>query len=261
VDPLRARGQPENERLLRGLVEIEGQSPTPGGHGPKSYDDLHAGGYLRQRDSFYIWLLGLLHARPGERLLDVSCGQGLLLDFAARAGLHVAGLDVSPWAVRATARRVPGAGATVADAERLPHPDGTFHYVTNIGSVEHYARPHEAVGEMARVLKEGGLALILVPNTFGLLGNILHVWRTGDVFDDGQPLQRYGTRAQWSRLFEMNGLRVTRTLKFERALPRTWRDLGWYARRPHKLLRVCLAPLIPLNLASFLVYECQRASG
>jgi 2-polyprenyl-3-methyl-5-hydroxy-6-metoxy-1,4-benzoquinol methylase len=261
VDPLRSRGRAENERLLRGLVEIEGQSASSGSHEVKSYDDLHAEGYLRQRDSFYKWLLGLLQARPGDRLLDVSCGQGLLLHFAAEQGLRVDGIDVSPWAVGATARRLPGAGAAVADAERLPYPGGTFDYITNIGSVEHYARPHQAVGEMARVLKQEGLALILVPNTFGLLGNILYAWRAGDVFDDGQPLQRYGTRAQWARLFEMNGLRVVRVHKFERALPRTWRDLGWYARRPHKLLRACLGPLIPLNLASFLVYECQRADA
>ena len=101
--------------------------------------------------------------------------------------------------------------------------------------------------------------MILLPNTFGLLGNVLHVWRTGDVYDDGQPLQRYGTNAQWRKLLELNGLQIVKTIRYEREGPRTWGDLVWYLRRPHRLGRVLLAPLIPKNLSSFLVYLCRKA--
>ena len=224
-----------------------------------SYDALHAAGQLRQRDSFYKWLIGLLQPRAGRRLLDVSCGQGTLLKFGREAGLMVAGLDLSSEAVAAALAQTEGKGGlAVANAEQLPYAGGSFDYVTNIGSVEHYFRPGQAVAEMARVLHPDGLALILLPNTFGLLGNILHVWRHGDVFDDGQPLQRYGTRSQWCRLLESNGLQVVHTLKYERALPRTWPDLAWYLARPYRLGRALLAPLIPLNLTSFLVYKCRK---
>jgi ubiquinone/menaquinone biosynthesis C-methylase UbiE len=247
------------DRLLAGLVELRGRQIDSVDDSARRYDELHAHGHLRQRDSFYIWLLSLLDPKPGQRLLDLSCGQGTLLHFAAAAGLHTTGLDLSPLAVQATAEAVPGSVVSVADAQRLPYADRTFDFATNIGSLEHYFRPHLAVREMARVLRPDGLALVLLPNTFGLLGNILHVWRTGDVFDDGQPLQRYGTVAQWRALLEAYGLRVTATIKYERAWPRTWNDLAWYLLRPHKLGRAFLARLIPLNLTSFLVYRCEKA--
>jgi 2-polyprenyl-3-methyl-5-hydroxy-6-metoxy-1,4-benzoquinol methylase len=249
----------ENARLLRELVELRAERVDSAADSACNYDELHAAGHLRQRDSFYRWLLSLLRPRPGQTLLEVSCGQGMLVHFSAQAGLRVAGFDLSSSAVAMAAKRAPSALVSQADAERLPYPDNTFDYVTNIGSLEHYFRPHWASLEMARVLRPEGQALILLPNTFGLLGNILHVWRTGDVHDDGQPLQRYGTYAQWRRLLEGNGLHVSRVVKYEREWPRTREDILWYALRPHKLGRVLLTPVIPLNLTSFLIYLCQKA--
>jgi SAM-dependent methyltransferase len=68
----------------------------------------------------------------------------------------------------------------------------------------------------------------------------------------------YITNLQLRRLLDLNGLRVIRTLEYERARPRTWRDLLWYVRHPHRLGRVIVAPFIPLNLASFPVYLCMK---
>jgi ubiquinone/menaquinone biosynthesis C-methylase UbiE len=248
----------DEERVSLSLVELRHAGVDSTKDSSRSYDQLHSEGHLRQQDSFYLWLLSILPARQGEMLLDVSCGQGALLRWCAAVGLRGVGLDLSSSAVAAAAREAPEALAVLGNAERLPFPDALFQYVTNIGSVEHYFDPHGAIREMARVQHPDGLALILLPNTFGLLGNVLHVWRTGDVFDDGQPIQRYGTAAQWRRLLEMNGLTVVRTLKCERAWPRTWRDLGWFARRPHRMVRVLLSHVIPLHLSSFLVYLCRK---
>ncbi len=256
-----AASQPEPHTwLMRSLVEIRGQHIDSTQASSTAYDSLHAAGHLVQRDSFYKWLVSLLRPSPGQRMLDVSCGQGGMLKFAAKARLEAVGLDFAPAAVKQVRELDSEASVHVGDAERLPYGDDTFDYVTNIGSVEHYLHPYWAVQEMSRVLKPDGLACILLPNTFGLLGNILHVRRTGDVFDDGQPLQRYGTLKQWQRLLESNGLDVVHVRKHERAWPRTWADLWWYCLRPHKWVRVMLSLFIPLNLSSFLVFLCCKAS-
>ena len=181
------------------------------------------------------------------------------MHFAQEARLKTTGIDLSPAAVKAASLVVPSSNLTVANAENLPFKKGLFNYLTNIGSLEHYFNPARAIKEMSRVLAPTGLALVLLPNTFGLLGNIFHVWRTGDVFDDGQPLQRYGTPVQWSTLLQENGLRVIRVIKYEREFPRTWRDGCWYLLHPHKLVRVFLSFLVPQNMASFLVYLCRKA--
>ena len=176
------------------------------------------------------------------------------------ARLEEFGLDLSPVAIESASELNAGVAVNVGDAEHLPYADNTFDYVTNIGSVEHYLHPYRAVREMSRVLTPDGLACILLPNIFGLLGNVLYVWRTGDVFDDGQPVQRYGTPRQWQSLLENNGLRVVHILKYEREWPRTWADVRWYCLHPHKLVRAMLSVFIPLNLSSFLVFLCRKAN-
>jgi SAM-dependent methyltransferase len=61
--------------------------------------------------------LQLLAPQPGEMILDVGCGDGVLTEKIAAAGAHVIGLDVSPDMVEAARAR--GIDAFVADAEDM----------------------------------------------------------------------------------------------------------------------------------------------
>ncbi len=230
-----------------------------------AYDRLYTHGHsdwlVKQMASRYIWLVSLLPARRGQRLLDVSCGSGALLQAAMQRGLVAYGVDISTVALQQVRTQLPDAEPVCSDAESLPFADRTFDYVTNIGSIEHYLHPERGVAEMARVLKPDGMALILLPNAYGLLGNVLHVMRHGDVFVDDQPLQRYATRAWWTRLLEDNGLVVFKTVRYERELPRTRADWAWHLRHPIKLVHALIGPLIPLNLADMFVFLCRPRIG
>lgn len=244
------------------MIEIHRRTMAAARDSEGAYDELYGDTFMGpstgQIPSRYIWLVGLLRPHPGQRLLDVSCGNGFLLQAAAARGLRALGVDISSVALRQAGRRAPSAQGICSDAEALPFADGSFDLVTNIGSLEHYLHPTRSVAEMARVLKGDGLALVLVPNAYGLLGNILHVWRRGEVFVDEQPLQRYATRETWTRLLEGNGLAVTRVVRYERELPRTWGDFRWYLRRPLALLRALASPLMPLNLTNNFCFLCRR---
>ena len=250
------------------MIEINLDRVSNAAASRRAYDRLYgqsfSGTWTGQMDSRYLWLVSLLRARPGQRLLDVSCGNGYLLRAALRKRLDVWGLELSEVGLQQAGEMASGASLICANAETLPFASASFDYVTNIGSLEHYLHPSTSVSEMARVLKPEGLALVLVPNIYGLLGNVLYVWRHGDVFVDVQPLQRYATRGWWTRLLEQNGLFVARTLRYERELPRTWTDLRWHLAHPAKLLHALLSPLVPLNLADSFVFLCRRrdqASG
>jgi SAM-dependent methyltransferase len=221
------------------------------------YGEAFSGWWTGQVASRYLWLVSLLRPRPGRRLLDVSCGNGYMLKAAADAGLETYGLDISPVGIQQASQLAPGVPAVCGDAEGLPFPSDWFDYVTNIGSLEHYLHPDQGAREMARVLRLGGTGLVLVPNAYSLFGNIPYVWRHGDVFVDEQPIQRYGTRQWWTRLLEENGLVVTRTVGYDRELPRTWPDLKWQLAHPTKFLRALLSPLIPINLADSFVFLCK----
>lgn len=223
----------------------------------RAYDHIYRGSGIRHLNSFYRWILRLIRPVPGRRLLDVACGVGILPKMAAEMGVEAHGCDLSEQAIRL------GIGSTarllVARGERLPYRDGTFDYVTNIGSLEHYEDPASGVREMARVLAPSGLACVLLPNTFSLLGNVLFAWRTGRTADDGQPIQRYAARYEWHDMLEANGLTVFHTVKYERELPISPADIVWYLRHPKALARLLLTPLLPLNLANSFVFLCRPA--
>jgi SAM-dependent methyltransferase len=223
-----------------------------------AYNQTYQGDGILLQDSFYLWLLNLLKPRPGQVLLDVSCGQGRLVKFAQKKGLLAMGMDFAEEAVYKGQVDSPQSGWAVADGECLPLRDACVDYVTHIGSLEHYQNPEAGMSEIARVLKPSGVACVLVPNSYGLIGNIQHVWQTGHVFDDGQPLQRYNTRGGWQDMLAANGLKTFRIHKYERVWPRTWADLGWYLTRPTKIARLLMAWFVPINLANCLVYLCQR---
>jgi SAM-dependent methyltransferase len=240
------------------MLEIfKEEQPVPG-WSKEAYEAIYRGVGIRQLDSFYRWILHLLRAKPGRRFLDVACGEGSLSRLAALAGLEAHGVDISEAAIRIAAREAQTA-SVVADGERLPYADASFDYVTSIGSLEHYLHPLQGVREMARVLTPDGLALVLVPNTFGLLHNVWTAFRTGWPVDDGQPIQRYATRRQWEALLEEGGLVAERTVKYEQEWPISLPDLRWYLGHPKALIRLLLAPFIPLNLANHFAYLCRRA--
>ena len=240
------------------MLEIRKQPAEEDDWTRRAYDEIYRKAGIRQLDSFYQWILSLLQPVPGRRLLDVSCGQGVLVQMARQAGLEAHGLDLSEMAVRIAQEEEGGRALVVGNGERLPYPDGIFDYVTNIGSLEHFLDMAAGIREMVRVLTPDGLACILLPNTYSLLGNVWSAFRKGMTLDDGQPLQRYAARREWQALLEASGFRVERVVKYEREWPRSLADVRWYLGHPRPLIHLLLTPFIPLNLASCFVYLCYR---
>lgn len=121
------------------------------------------------------WATALLDAaelRPGDRVLDVACGTGVVTRLAAeRVGPDgaVAGLDINP-AMLAVARSVPSSGAAIewheASAESLPLADGSFDVVLSSLGLQFVPDKASALREMHRVLApDGQLALATVGPT------------------------------------------------------------------------------------------------
>lgn len=225
----------------------------------QAYDEIYAGEGILQLDSFYLWLISLLEPQQGRVLLDISCGQGRLVTLAQQRGLRGMGIDFSMQGVQIGLKETPAAWWVTGDGEQLPYADASMDYVTHIGSLEHYQNPQAGADEIARVLKPGGKAVVLLPNSFGLLGNIKYVARHGDIFDDGQPLQRYGTRRVWETILTNSGLKIQNVVGYsEIPTPRTLPDWLWLLKRPQKIVRKFLNLFIPINLTNHFVFICSH---
>jgi SAM-dependent methyltransferase len=98
----------------------------------------------------------------GTLYLDVGCGAGLALRFAADRGADVSGLDAAPGMLEYARRRVPGAKLVEAEIQSLPFPDDAFDAVTGFNSFQYAADPIAALREAKRVTAPGGRILALV---------------------------------------------------------------------------------------------------
>jgi SAM-dependent methyltransferase len=105
-------------------------------------------------------LVKFAQVSPGQRVLDVGCGTGVVAVTAARRGAKVSGLDLSPDLLQRARENAVTAGVDIdfleGDAEALPYPDATFNIVLSQFGHIFAPRPEVAVREMLRVLKLGG---------------------------------------------------------------------------------------------------------
>jgi SAM-dependent methyltransferase len=156
--------------------------------------------YLRA-PSYYDVFLDYLAVTPGQRLLDIGCGPGLLLSRALRRGLSCAGIDLSEVALRMACDRARGALLARCNAEALCLPTASFDHITCIGVLEHILDFARALAEMRRVAKPGAEICILVPNAHAL-SRISGIRKTAS----GRVEERAATLDEWAQVFRRNGL-------------------------------------------------------
>ena len=111
------------------------------------------------------------HYRKTNRLLDIGCGAGSLLQAAARAGWNAVGVEISFPAVE----HVTAAGfeAFCGELAEARFPDGHFDVVTASELLEHVPEPAPLVREIARILRPGGLWWATTPHSNGASGQLL----------------------------------------------------------------------------------------
>lgn len=131
-------------------------------------------------------------------ILDIGCGTGMFLEDLQRFGF-AAGLDFSPVALQyCREHNLDNLGR--ADVRHLPIRGSSIDLITAIDLVEHIEDDAGLLGELHRVLRPGGYALISVPAH-------KYLWSPHDVAL--HHFRRYEKR-EFRRLVENAGLRPLR---------------------------------------------------
>ncbi len=103
--------------------------------------------------------------QPGQRVLDVACGTGVLAREAAShvgSSGSVAGLDPDPGMLEIAARLAPAIEWRRGTAESLPYADQSFDVVVSQFGLMFFTDRCQALREMLRVLVPGGRVAVAV---------------------------------------------------------------------------------------------------
>jgi len=106
---------------------------------------------------------------PKKRVLDLACGISV---FGKSFGGEVHGIDNNREAVKLARKN--GINAKFGDVEKkLTYPNDYFDVVIASHTIEHLVNPDHLVLEAKRVLKKGGLLIVVTPNLASWINRLL----------------------------------------------------------------------------------------
>jgi demethylmenaquinone methyltransferase / 2-methoxy-6-polyprenyl-1,4-benzoquinol methylase len=151
---------------------------------PRRYDAAGAALSFGQDPRWRAALVRSVPVGPGDRVLDVATGTGMVAAaLARRTGARVTALDQSPQmlaGLRARLERDPLLAASIepllGEAEALPFADASFDALTFTYLLRYVDDPAATLDELARVVKPGGTVAML---EFGVPGRpgLRRLWR------------------------------------------------------------------------------------
>jgi len=169
----------------------------------------------------------LLNASPGERILDLGCGDGILTAKFAEMGCHIVGVDGS--AAQIEAARKLGLDARLMDGEKLCF-DGEFDAVFSNAALHWMRNPEAVISGVWRALRPNGRfvaefgghgcvakikkALVGALNRRGLDGEAAVPWY-------------FPTPEEYSGLLKKNGFSVASIALVPRPTPLPGDVTGW----------------------------------
>jgi len=182
--------------------------------------NLIAEDYARTRH--FIWDIENLaqYVIPGEKILDLGCGNGRILEILEDKNIDYVGLDNSEKLIEIAKKNYPQAKFLVGDALSLPFPNDFFDKVFSIRVLPHIPSNEfqfQFLKEVSRVLKPGGLLILTAWYLYGftvksnfllMLENVFLKLIGKSKLDFGDALIPWGKKAiRYYHYFTKRGLK------------------------------------------------------
>lgn len=131
---------------------------------------------LESFDTRYAAILDLIsgYIQPPGKLLEVGAGAGFFMKAAERAGWSVAGIEVSGAGVEFAQTEL-GLDVKQQAAEEISFDDCLFDVVVMFDVIEHLYAPALALSSICRVLRLGGILVIITPNYNSISRSVLGI--------------------------------------------------------------------------------------
>jgi demethylmenaquinone methyltransferase/2-methoxy-6-polyprenyl-1,4-benzoquinol methylase len=197
---------------------------------PAAYDRMGAVLSFGQDPRWRRALINAIDPRPGQRILDVATGTGMVAAGLAKRGATVVGLDQSEAMLAGARRRLtehPELQARITlvqgEAERLPFADGEFDGLTFTYLLRYVDDRAATMRELARVVKPGGRIGMVefgVPRSPALRS----LWRVHTRV--GLPLLGRAVSPAWVEVGRFLGPNIEQLYADEPDLDALWRAAG-----------------------------------
>ena len=162
---------------------------------------------------FARYLQSRFDLRAGQYLLDAGCGRGEMLNAFASVGLECRGCDLEAPPVGTLACEIAELDFAI---DRFPYETGTFDVVLAKSVLEHIDHPRNFLAEIYRVLKPGGMLILLTPEWHSQ-------WRV--FYEDPTHVHPYVCLGV-ERLLKLHGFADVSVEKFSHH-PAIWRSSLW----------------------------------
>lgn len=118
------------------------------------------------------------YALPREKVLDLGCGNGRLLQIFKEIDIDYTGVDSSEKLIEIAKKTYPSTKFQVADALHLPFPTNHFDKIYSVAVLHHIPSEEfrlQFLEGVRRILKPGGLFILTV-------WDLWRWWRIGTIF-------------------------------------------------------------------------------
>src|SRR5471032_1090746 len=113
----------------------------------------------------YLDLLAAAGVPARGQLLEIGCGAGNFLVRAADRGFDVTGLEYSPYAAERARKNLDGRGRVlVGEVTALADQSNAYDVCVLCDVIEHVRHPDEFVRDILRLLRPGGVLLVVTPS-------------------------------------------------------------------------------------------------
>ena len=131
--------------------------------------------------------LSLAGIAPGDRVLDIACGTGVLTKALAELGAHVIGIDASEGYLEGARRHRshPNIAYEYGDIRRMRFGSREFDAAVSTLALDVIPETEQVVAEMKRVTRPGGVVASGVHQFFGGMPAFDLLLHTGAVLDAG----------------------------------------------------------------------------
>lgn len=175
-----------------------------------SWDPEHYAAHGRFISTYGLELIEWLNPQPGQRILDLGCGDGFLTERIAAAGADILGADHDPRMVEGTRKR--GLEAIQVDGTGLPF-DSEFDAVFSNSVLQWIPEPQPVVSAIAKALKPEGRFVVDVAGLGNLAAVLVAMSAVSDEFN-GNPDLAFPfyapTEDEFCALLQQEGFEILR---------------------------------------------------